>query len=157
MVKNNILETKKQNQGWLILGGIALLLLGFFIYQNYTDKQHDWKMDFEEESKEPYGTFVFKEILEQVVAKDSFIVLDKKIGAALPSNPNQPSSFVFVGEALLLDSSDVEQLLAFVDNGNTAFISSLTIPDLLMDEIFLPPCDTSVSYTHLTLPTKRIV
>ncbi|MFK7979211.1 MAG: hypothetical protein AB8G86_04470 [Saprospiraceae bacterium] len=136
------METKKQNQGWLILGGIALLLLVFFIYQNYTDKQHDWKMDFEEESQEPYGTFVIKEILEQVVAKDSFIVLDKKIAEDLPNNPDKPSSFVFIGEALLLDSSDVEQLLDFVDNGNTAFISSLTIPDLLMDEVFLPPCDT---------------
>ena len=136
------METKKQNQGWLILGGIALLLLGFFIYQNYTDKQHDWKMNFEEASKEPYGTFVIKEILKQVVAKDSFIVLDKKIAKSLPITPDKPSSFVFIGEALLLDSSDVKQLLAFVDNGHTAFISSLTIPDLLMDEVFLPPCDT---------------
>ena len=73
------METKKQNQGWFILGGIALLLLGFFIYQNYTNKQHDWKMDFEEESKEPYGTFVIREVLEQAVAQDSFIVLDEKI------------------------------------------------------------------------------
>ncbi len=136
------MKSEKQNQGWIILGGIALLLLGFFVYQNSNTKQHDWKMDFETESKKPYGTFVIKEIVEKSVATDSFITLDKKIAKSLPDNPTTNSSFVFIGEALLLDSSDVEQLLAFVDNGNTAFISSLTIPDLLMDEVFLPPCDT---------------
>ena len=136
------MKSEKQNQGWIILGGIALLLLGFFVYQNSNTKQHDWKMDFETESKEPYGTFVIKEIVEKSVATDSLITLDKKIAKSLPDNPTNNSSFVFIGEALLLDSSDVEQLLAFVDNGNTAFISSLTIPDLLMDEVFLPPCDT---------------
>ena len=115
------METKKQNQGWFILGGIALLLLGFFIYQNYTNNQHNWKMDFEEESKEPYGTFVIREILEQAVTQDSFIVLDEKIAEVLPVYPEQPSSFVFIGEAMLLDSADVEQLLDFVNNGNIEF------------------------------------
>ena len=140
--KMRSMESKKQNQGWIVLGVIALLLLGFFVYQNSNNKQHNWKMDFEEESKEPYGTLVIKEIIEKAVVTDSFLVLDKKIGENLPENFEGTSSYIFIGEALLLDSSDVERLLDFVSNGNTAFISSMTIPDLLMDEVYYPSCDT---------------
>jgi len=138
------LETTEQKKGWIVLGIAALLLLGFFVYQ-YSDqfKSHDWRMSLDEESKEPYGTQIIKAVLENGVAQDSFIHLEKKIGTSLPENTVGNSNFVFIGEALLLDTADVARLLAFVENGNTVFISSLTIPDLLMEEVYFNACDTS--------------
>lgn len=133
------METKKTQQSWIVLGAAALLLLGFFVYQYSNSlKQHDWRFNLEDESKEPYGTFVIKEVL----AKDSLINLDKKVGESLPEETDGQSNFVFIGEALLLDSSDIESLLDFVDAGNVAFISSQSIPDLLMEEIYGIPCDS---------------
>lgn len=141
--KTKKLETQKQQQSWIVLGVAALLLLGFFAYQYINStKKHDWRYSLEEESKEPYGTFVVKEILAQSFAKDSLVSLEEKIGESLPESPEGNSNFVFIGEALLLDSSDVERLTDFVDNGNVAFISSQSIPDILMDGIYGEPCDS---------------
>ena len=137
------MDTQKQQKGWIILGIVALLLLGFFVYQN-SDKflSYDWRMSLDKESKEPYGIQIIKTVLENSIAQDSFILLDKKIGNSLPENKAGNSNFVFIGEALLLDSNDVERLLAFVENGNTVFISSVTIPDLLMEEVYFNDCDS---------------
>lgn len=137
------METVKENKGWIVLGITTVLLLTFFVYQNKEKfKQHDWRMSLEDKSQEPYGTFVIKEILKQSIATDSFINLKKKISKSLPKNNAPKSNFIFIGEALYLDTNDVKQLLDFVGNGNTAFISSITIPDLLMEEVYLNPCDT---------------
>lgn len=137
------METTKQKKGWIILGIAALLILGFFVYQ-YSDKfkPHDWRMSLDEKSKEPYGTQIIKTVLENGIAQDSFILLEKKIENSLPENTDGNSNFVFIGEALLLDTNDVDRLLAFVENGNTVFISSVTIPDLLMEEVYFNDCDS---------------
>ena len=41
---------------------------------------------------------------------------------------------------MLLDSGDVIKLLDFVDEGNTAFISSKTLPFELMEELYFEYC-----------------
>ncbi|MEM6320158.1 MAG: hypothetical protein AAF960_20980 [Bacteroidota bacterium] len=136
------MEIFKQSKTWITLGIAALALLAFFVYQYGGFKQFDWSMSLDDESEEPYGTVVVKQVLENSIAQDSFRVLDKKINKSLPESPELPSNFIFIGQALLLDTNDVDRLLYFVENGNTAFISSMTIPDLLMDEVFFSPCDT---------------
>lgn len=136
------MEAKQQKQGQLVLGVAAVLFLGFFIYQYTTANRYDWRITLEEKSKEPYGTYVIKDIMEHSIAKDSFHVLDKKVSVSLPESTDGNSNFVFIGEALLLDSTDVDHLTDFVNAGNTVFISSLTIPDLLMDQVYYSPCDT---------------
>jgi hypothetical protein len=133
--------TKNKNN--FILGIAALVLLGFFIYQYTNSNRLDWSLFLDSESQQPYGFFAAKEILKTYPTSEKLIVLDEKLAKSLPSEAAKNANYVFIGEALLLDSSDVEQLLDFVEEGNTAFISSVTLPDLLMEEVFYSSvCDS---------------
>lgn len=134
------MENKSNKKAWIVLGIAALGLLGFFIWINDGFQRHDWRMNLEEESKEPYGLHIVRTMVEQSIAKDSFLVLEEKLAESLPLNTDATSNFVFIGEAMLLDTTDMDQLLDFIAEGNTAFISSSTIPNYFMKTIFDSPC-----------------
>ena len=131
----------KGKKFWVVLGVAAVLLLAFFLYQYNWGKRLDWRITFNGKSKEPYGLFVLKEIIQEHFFDYSFTVLKKKLEESIPSATASNSNYFFVGEALLLDSNDVNALAAFIKKGNTAFISSKTIPDVLMREVF-NSCDS---------------
>ncbi len=129
-------------QFWIVLGVAASLLLAFFLYQYNWKKKLNWNVTFNEKGKEPYGVFVLKEILQKHFSNYSFTALDKKLEKSIPEMVKANSNYFFVGEALLLDTNDVNALTAFIKKGNTAFISSKTVPDILMDKVFDSPCDS---------------
>lgn len=122
---------------------LALLLIILFFYWYFNNDRLDWRMSLNSESKEPYGTLIVKNFLKEYYGPSNFSLLEEKISDSLIPDTTGNSNFVFIGEAMLLDTADVNTLLDFVATGNTAFISSVTIPDLLMDEVYFNPfCDT---------------
>lgn len=119
---------------YLWLGGVALLVLAALIYFRAGGDRIDWKEDYLEESKEPYGTYVVHQLLHGYFPGRQFRDMDQKLSKALP--PIASGNYVFVGGGMYLDSSDLSALLRFVKKGNNAFISTKTIPFELADEIF---------------------
>lgn len=125
----------------IIFGIAALLLLSFFVFFRSGAATYDWDETYEEISKEPYGTFIVHELLKSYQPKDAFFDLDDALSEDLKESEDSTANYVFVGEALYMDTSDVNILLQFVDKGNSAFISSKTIPYDLMYYVYYTECN----------------
>ena len=121
----------------IVLGAIALIILCFAIYFYVSSEKgpkFNWYKTYETEGNHVYGTSIFKKLLEHETR--SVEDVKSKLEDAL-SDEAEGKNYVFVGPALFLDSLDVDGLLDFVDAGNKAFISTESISEMLMDELFV--------------------
>lgn len=127
---------------FIALGATILFLL----YLNYQQKNaYSWKQHYLQDSLDPYGSLYFSELTQEVKGLDSLRILNSPIVESLPSEVAN-SNYVFVGEGMNLESGDLDQLLDYVDVGNTAFIASRVFPIELIDNIYPIPCDSTSWY-----------
>lgn len=127
----------------LIIFGIAfvLILVAFFLMKGAAPK-FDWSEHYREGSKDPYGTYVVYNLLENYFPAHDLKDIKKSVFDDLPSGDSiSNANYVFVGEGLYMDTADVNQLLSFVEMGNTAFISSKTVPYDLMFYVYYEECN----------------
>lgn len=123
------------------LGGIlVVVLLLLAVLFSTRNERFDWRESYDEESTEPYGTKVIYDFLQSYFPAKEFITLKDSIKNVLPVE-TEAGSYVFVGEALYMDSIDLRYLRDFVSAGNVAFISSKTIPFDLMFYLYFDECD----------------
>ena len=102
------------NKPFYILGAAAALLLLFFIFLGSGGNNFDWSENYEAESKEPYGSFVIHEVLSDYFQNNNFTEIKEGLFEELPSSGDVKSNYIFIGESMFLDSSDIETLLNYV-------------------------------------------
>lgn len=124
-----------------ILGVAAAVLLLFFIFLGDDSERFDWSEHYEAESKDPYGTFVTQEVLKNYFPNNNFTEIKEDLSEELPNSVGKNSNYVFIGESMFMDSTDISSLLNYVKEGNNAFISSKTIPYDLMLQLYSEPCN----------------
>lgn len=124
----------------LIIFGVAfiLILLLFLLFRS-GGTRYDWTETYLE-NENPYGTQVIHEILNNYYTDYSVTDIQTSVFEELPAS-NTNGNYVFIGEGLYMDTSDVTQLLAFVEEGNQAFISSKTVPYDLMFYVYYTECN----------------
>jgi len=120
----------------IVLGAIALIITCVAVYF-FSDKgpKYNWEKTYESEDDHVYGTSIFKKLLDNEVR--SVEEIDSKLESVFDEE-SENKNYVFVGPAMYIDTSDVNALLDFVEVGNTAFISSESISEILMNELFDP-------------------
>lgn len=135
------------NRTPLLVALVAVVLLAVVFYFSYQSgkPKYDWrdswaKHAYKETSAEPYGTQVAHRLLEKYFFGKKLTDIQKNIADELPLDSTGQSSFFFVGEALYMDSLSTGRLLEFVRTGNTAFLSSKTIPFDLMFHLYFKEC-----------------
>lgn len=131
----------KDTRVYIIFGVVAVILLFFFVYASQTKTRFNWNETYLEESKEPYGTYVSYQLLQNYFPNETFHRIDNKVRQDLPARTNQKATYFFVGEGLYLDTIDTNRLLSFVESGNDAFISSKSIPYDLMFYVYYEICN----------------
>ncbi len=133
----------------LVISAALLLGAGLYYYYSLQNPRFDWedswnKKAYKETNPEPYGTQVMHRLLENYFPGHRLVNLEKNVAAELPdSSQTQPATYVFVGEAMYLDSLSTARLLDFVQRGNTALISSKTIPFDLMFHLYFKECNNN--------------
>lgn len=129
----------------IALAAVALLALLYWRYWSGRGR-YDWRDSwvrsaYSETSQEPYGTQVLYRLLDQYFPGKSLTTIKKSVASELPVDSTGHSNYVFVGEALYLDSLSTGRLMAFVAAGNTALLSSKTIPFDLMFHLYFQECE----------------
>lgn len=124
-----------------IIGGVIVLfivLLYFFGGAGGKQKEYvsdSWYETYSPDSKDPYGTYMLKELLDTTGLFGNFLELNKPLEDVLEDNDDVNDIYFFVGLTNYLDENSSWYLLDFVANGNTAFISAEAFPWDLMDEL----------------------
>lgn len=130
-----------QSRRIIFIVGILAVLIVLMALLWRTPQRHNWLETYKESSKHPFGTQVIFGLLQSYFRGEPTNVIEEKLSEELPLKPDQKSNYIFIGEGLYMDSMDVEVLLDYVDMGNTAFISSRTIPYDLMFYLYYEECE----------------
>lgn len=109
----------------------------YFSGRNQLFETESWTESYSPEDKGPYGTYVFKELLDTTGLFESFIQIDNKLEDQLIDTEDENDIYFFIGMEHFISEKAFSELLEFVSNGNTAFISTRTMPEYVLDFFFL--------------------
>jgi hypothetical protein len=130
---------------------LAVVLLATAFYFSYRSgkPRYDWsdawsKKAYRETNAEPYGTQIIHRLLQNYFPGKKLTDVQRDIPREIPIDSSGNSNYVFVGEALFMDSLSTAHLLRFVEAGNTALLSSKTIPFDLMFHLYYRECADAV-------------
>jgi hypothetical protein len=106
---------------------IILLLVVVFLYRvskSASGKQIDWAEDYTGSSKSPFGCYVMKDYLENML-ESKVEEVDKTVYEKLnESGIHSGQNYVFINSEFSPSRQDVKELCRFVSTGNTVFISA---------------------------------
>jgi hypothetical protein len=115
-------ESLSQQCKYLLLGfGIAFILAVLIMLW---PKPVRWEVQMLPKVKQPYGTFLIKQLLQSIDEGANFVEIDDSVHARLVTDPNpgKVDNYVFVGEYYYGNDADVKKVMEFVAAGNRAFI-----------------------------------
>jgi lipopolysaccharide export system protein LptC len=117
-------------QVWIIII-VIVACLSLLFYFTRTDEKYQWYENYNNDYKEPYGGYVIHKMAKTYFEKDTFVEMTKGISSYLKNEKDSltNANYVFIGEALFLDSASKEDLLTFIYQGNNALICCKQIPD----------------------------
>lgn len=131
-----------QPRPFAILGIFTTIILILFIIFRDDKPRFDWKETYNEQSKDPYGLYITKNLLSDYFPLHEFITLQDSLHQQLIDSSNiVPANYVFIGGGMYLDSLDIKELVAFVSRGNNALISTRTLPIELAMHLNFYECD----------------
>ena len=124
--------------GALLLGMIVLIAL----VRGCGGERFSWRETYDQTSVQPYGAQVAIDLLKNQRGEANVSAVEDSLRLFLAnSDAPEPASYFFLGPALFMDSLDTSALLAFVERGNTALVSSKTIPFDLMFHLYYQECE----------------
>ncbi len=127
-----MLDKRSKKVLWIF--GIALLVL--VITEIVRPKPIDWRSSYIATDKIPFGGFVlfeeapslFKNAEIEKVEQDPYEFLTDNTYA-------QNSAYIFINDEIRFDEKQAEEILKYVENGNTVFIASRRIGYILSDTL----------------------
>lgn len=124
-----------------ILGKLALLV--FLCYGCGGGCGNDWQEQYRYNRKSPYDLYALYNLLE---ARAPGLVFHEDTLSALLADSTTDANYVYIGQTIYLDETDITGLLNFVELGNTAFIATKWMPEDLAYHFFGPNCQYYFEY-----------
>lgn len=132
------MSVSKSNIAKILLASVAFGLL-VYLYLNYeSEEKYNWQTHYQSQSKDPYGTYLFHELLKESFGEDHFNKLEEPLSSSLTDESILDANYVFIGEEWFYNYDDLDALIDFVSRGNNAYILCPYSPNeilLEMDEI----------------------
>jgi hypothetical protein len=118
----------KKKLFWIL--GIYILVSVFLI--GFSPKEISWRDYFTSKSKQPYGLFIFKDLVDNI-----FDDVETKEAALyrLADNPTKGENYIFISDKIQFSEDERNSLLTWVSQGNNAFISSKYFSQDLLDTL----------------------
>ena len=126
------------NKAYIALAIVAVLLLAFFAYKYFTrekEQKFNWFENYDLESEEPYGLDIFAELMESYIPNHEFEIIKEQI-SEIDLADEKGANYIIVSGGLYLHDEDMDELLDFVDEGNTAFLIVTHLPPELQNKLF---------------------
>lgn len=116
----------------ILILALVLGLIAWFVFTR--DNEHHWIETYFPNKKEPYDTYVIHEQLKNGLGESKFNTISDTIyREVLATNDSNPSSIVFIGNEMFLDSAETDFFLKYVERGNSAFLSCNYFPQELIE------------------------
>ena len=122
---------KKNRLILFLIAALLLLSLLFAFLFGFPKSPYQWRETYDETKQDPYGTKILFQLLKELSPEDSLTIIDKTLVSYLPQDATD-ENYIFIGNYMYMSEEDTYALLDFVERGNTAIISSNSIPYDLM-------------------------
>ncbi|MEP5340670.1 MAG: DUF4350 domain-containing protein [Algibacter sp.] len=144
----------------IIIIAAIIVTASVVIGVKYT-KTVDWEESFDERSNKPYGVSVLYKELPKLFKDQKVRTVFHQPSSYLSANSEDgygehvaEGSFIIIGNSDYLENDSVDELLKFVDDGNTLFISDYYFNQKLIDTLgfdteYIENKKDSISYQSL--------
>jgi hypothetical protein len=119
---------------------IIILVSLFIVYvgaELFRPKEIDWSINYGKDSKIPFGCYILRHKLSELVSGISVSENSNDLYRAFHSSQPQKSSLCIITDQFTPDKSDLKSLLRYVEEGNYAFIAAQNFDGLLGDTLNL--------------------
>ena len=120
-----------------IIGLVSFILLLATFYVIYLTKGHDWRLTYNHNSSEPYGTAFIRALLADLDEGHRLKGVNKPLKAAMEEGADD-FNYVLIGENSGFSRESMEALVQHVFDGNQAFIATSSIPKRLLGRVLDP-------------------
>ena len=128
----------KRSKNIVIVFGIALLLILFS--EVIRPRPINWRPSYTTVEKIPFGSYVLFEELPTIFGETPIEQITKDpYEFIVDDNYVQNSTYFFLNNAIFLDEHQVDALIKYVSEGNTAFMSANSYGYILEDSLGLYP------------------
>jgi uncharacterized protein DUF4350 len=128
----------KRSKNIVIVFGIALLLI--LLSEVLRPRPINWRPSYTAVEKIPFGSYVLYEELSAIFGETPIEKITKDpYEFILDSNYIQNSTYFFLNNSIFLDENQVDALIKYVSEGNTAFMSANSYGYILEDSLGLYP------------------
>jgi len=121
---------------------LALIVTAAIVIGVKTTKTVDWEESFNEKSNKPYGVSIFYKELPKLFKNHKVRTVYHQPASYLRANSEDgygehvaKGSFIIIGNSDYLEDDSVNELLNFVDAGNTLFISDYYFTQKIHDTL----------------------
>lgn len=111
----------------LYLIGSAVALIVYLVAQYYKPQPTDWAATYLKEDKIPYGLYILKQRLTDVVPGAKVEISRQPIYNTLKGHHFKNSSYLLVAGSIKMDKLDFIQLKNYMNQGNAVFIASFNL------------------------------
>lgn len=132
---------------------LVLIIVGIIVIDSGRPKPINWTPSYTIQDKIPFGLYVFNKEIPSLFPKQKITRFGTTVYEFLdPKYRYSDSTYAIKGTLLMIsdgntiDDTSADELLYFVEHGNTAFLSMQSFPKKLMDSLKFD-YSTSISFT----------
>ncbi len=126
----------------LYIAFLVLIIVGIIVIDSGRPKPINWTPSYTIQDKIPFGLYVFNKEIPSLFPKQKITRFGTTVYEFLdPKYSYSDSTYTVKGTILLIsdgntiDDTSADELLYFVEHGNTAFLSMQSFPKKLMDSL----------------------
>src|SRR3954453_22082432 len=123
----------KENKIFILVFGVLLAL--YIIAQLNQPKRFDWTPTLRNNDKNPFGAFIPYRELKQLFALAHIQSHKIPVYNVLHNSSESESAYIFLEPEFEPGKVDLEELLKYVQKGNTVFLASFAIDKKLLDTL----------------------
>jgi hypothetical protein len=116
------------------------------------------KETYSQQDKNPFGSYVLHNQLEQLYYHNTLLTINEQFENTWHNISDTASVYISISKYLFLSNRDLAGMLAYVNNGNSLFLSSEYMDQRLLDTLglstskpFLMPSFAEMKYTSVKL------
>lgn len=137
----------------IILGIFIIVLIGILGTEILRPRPINWRTSYTSKDKIPFGGYVLFQELGQLFPGQPILKVNESLYNFLANRDSSLlSNYLIINDVLELDRQEADQLLAYVHQGNQAFIAAGSFGDYLSDTLNL---EVGTLYT-ITEDTLRL-
>lgn len=122
-------------RGKIILGvtfGLFILLIAI---QHYAPEPVNWSIDLRQNSKNPYGTLILQDMLQEIFSEGGLRQNGKSFFLSLRGKTDEPQNLLIFTRNFSPDQYDMHAMLDFAGRGNNVFIAAQYFSSSLEDTL----------------------